>query len=308
MLKKKGSRKVYYCSLCQSEIPRIYFESPDLSYTKIGLLGYSGHGKSTFVTALMSTLNQLTNSWKNLTIETLDDDSHHSLNYKTTELIKGNMPLPSPAVYPRPTFFKLSGFPDSDLRFISIFDTGGKLFENLELMTKKGRFYSHTDVIYFVISLVEEEMKDIWNMKIMKLLDRYINVVYSRYGTKTAKKQDIIFILTKADQLLKLENGKKMDQEISSKLMKSPIDNYIQSPSDIKNQINENSERIEYWLRSNNCNSFINFAKDHFRNVSFSLVSIYGSTDSEENKIKLLTPDKHWAVLDPFIWTLASIN
>lgn len=48
----KGTRQVYYCNLCESEIHRAYVEFPKIPITRIGLVGYTGHGKTVYITSL----------------------------------------------------------------------------------------------------------------------------------------------------------------------------------------------------------------------------------------------------------------
>lgn len=58
-------------------------------------------------------------------------------------------------------------------------------------------------------------MENKWNLKIMKLLYRYTHAIYSRYGLKTNRKQSIVFILSKADELMKLNGEQKVPKKLS---------------------------------------------------------------------------------------------
>lgn len=303
--RKKGSRIVYYCSYCKSEVPRLYLESPVINSLKIGTLGYPGHGKTVYKTALLYILQSMHDYWKSFTFETMDDESHKAMFYDTLELQKLRFPSPTRAVFPRPAFLQLNQFPFFGDISLRIFDTGGQLFDNLELMTRKGRFFTHANVIFFLISLSEEKMKDNWNLKIMKLLDRYTHVVYSRYGSKTAKKQDIAFILSKSDRLIKSGIEIKLPDKIEEYLNQGSLEKYKQINNQTLEEIKQNSFAIEAWLRENNCNSFINYARNHFRHMGFMTTTVCPDSTQESNPIQILGPNIPKCILDPLIWALS---
>jgi hypothetical protein len=306
--KKKGSRIVYYCSICRSEVPKIFIELPEIPHTKIGMIGYSGHGKTIYNLSMLYLLKALPEYWGKFYLETLDDNSHSALNYDVQTLEQGKVFKSTKAVYPRPLFLKLNDLPYFNTQFISLFDTGGRLFENLDLMTSKGRYFSKVDVVFFFISLAEKDMLDNWNMKIMKLLDRYVNVVYSRYGVKTKKKQSIAFIFTKSDKLMDLNGDVNLTDELKSYFSNGTIERYHHIDAEKIEEIKNNSNVIESWLRSSNCNGFINLAKNHFKNISFTMVSAIGSTSAKgalEKKLELQDPK---CVLDPLLWAMNVSN
>ncbi|MEN8118749.1 MAG: GTPase domain-containing protein [Bacteroidota bacterium] len=302
--RKKGSRKVYYCAYCKSELPRAFIESPETQYTKIGMIGYTGHGKTAYKTSLLYQLKALNDFWNDFYFETFDDTSHDSMYTRVSLLEQGRLPKSTRAVFPRPTFFRLNNFSYLRTRFVSMFDTGGKLFSRLDLMTRKGRYLANCNTIFFFISLTEEDMKDNWNLKIMKLLDRYSQVIYSRYGIKTSKKQNILFVLTKSDELVKLNNEQKLSENIVNYFESGTIEKYRNLDENWFNFIKLNSESIESWLRANNCNSFINSAKNHFKDVGFVMTSALGSAPIDDVSANKLSTKDPKGVLDPLIWAL----
>jgi hypothetical protein len=305
--RKKGSRVVYYCPRCKSEVPKDHMESKEFQFTNIGMIGYTGHGKTTYLISILHMLKSLHKYWDEFFFETLDDKSHAMTYYQAQELEQGIMPASTRAIYPMPTFIRLNHTPYFDIRYISLFDTGGQLFENLELMTRKGRFYTQAKVIFFLISLSEKDMTDNWNLKIMKLLDRYVQVVYSRYGTKTSRNQNIVFILTKSDELLKLETEQRLPESVINYYKNNTIEQYGQIDKNTFDTIKLNSDQLEKWLRSHNCNSFINLAKSHFRNVSFALTSVFEHAQSENNLTDKLILNPR-CVLDPLIWSMNLVS
>ena len=306
--KKKGSRIVYYCVFCKSEVPKVFIESPETPLTKIGMIGYPGHGKTIFKLSLLYQLRALPNYWDSFYFETLDDTTHREMYYEVPELEHGRMFMRTKAIYPLPTFIRLNSIPYFNTQFVSLFDTGGRLFENLDVMTRRGRYLAHCDVIFFFISLTEKDLIGNWNMKIMKLLDRYLNVIYSRYGVNTKKKQSIIFILTKADELLKLNGEINLSNELKQNLANGAIEHYRHFDENKLNEIENNSAEVENWLRSNNCNSFINLANSHFKNISFAITSAIGNSPINGKLEKELSLKDPRCVLDPLLWAMHVSN
>ncbi len=306
--KKKGSRIVYYCSACRSEVPKDFIESEDIPHTTIGMIGYSGHGKTIYNLSMLYLLKALPECWPQFYFETLDDTSHGAMYFDVPNLEVGRMFMRTKAVYPRPLFLRLNHVPHFNTRFLRLFDTGGRLFENLDLMTKKGRYFAKVDVVFFFISLAEEDMLGSWNMKIMKLIDRYVNVVYSRYGVKTKKKQSIVFILTKADKLLKLNGEANLTNALKHYLSNGTIEQYKNIDNGKMEELKNNSEEVESWLRSNNCNGFINLAKNHFRNVRFTMISAIGNTPVNGKLEQELKVSDLKCVLDPLLLAMQDSN
>lgn len=302
--KKKGSRVVYYCTRCKSEISKTYYESINIPLTNIGLVGYVNHGKTVFSHSMLYLLKSLSFYWENHFVEPLDDHSNYAINVGVPQLQSGKMFDSSISGYPRSIFLKLNNMPYFKNRFINIFDTGGRLFDNLEFMTKNGRYFANTQVVFFIISLPEKNMVGDWNIKIMKLLDRYINVVYSRYGIKISKQQNAAFIFTKADELIRLNGEVNLPENIQHQIKEGDISNYRELSNNTLSDIEINSGNIETWLRNKNCNSFINMAKNHFKNTNFSMVSSIPYTPKNgirNGSISMIDPKR---VLDPLIWAL----
>ena len=175
-------------------------------------------------------------------------------------------------------------------------------------MTQKGKYLAHSDTIFFIMSLIEADIVNNWNHRTMQLLDRYIHVVYSRYGADLSKKQNIVFIFTKSDTLAKDEGERKLSTEVSDYFNNGTLERFNYLDSYTFSQIKYNSDNIENWLRANKCNGFINLAKNHFRSVSFVLVSSLGNAPVDNKLAKGISPLDPKCVLDPFLWALHAPN
>ena len=300
----KGSRHLYYCSHCESEIHRAYVDYPDTPFTRIGMVGYTGHGKTVYITSLFYQLQALDNYWDGYYFETLDDFTHDIMYDKVLRLKKGELFSGTPINFPEPAFIRFNHMPVFNTQIVSMYDIGGGVFDNIDLMTQKGKYLAHSDTVFFIMSLIEEDISDDWNIKTMQLLDRYIQVVYSRYGANLSKKQNIVFVFTKSDELLKVKGKRELDLEIVDYFKNGTLDQFHYFDKYSINQIEYNSNNIERWLRNNNCNGFINLAKNYFRKVRFVLTSALGNAPVENKLIKELSPLDPKCVLDPFLWAL----
>ncbi|MEN8118750.1 MAG: hypothetical protein ABFS35_00285 [Bacteroidota bacterium] len=307
-VQEKGSRHLYYCSRCESEIHRAYIDYPNTPFTRIGMVGYTGHGKTVYITSLFYQLQALDNFWDGYYFETLDDFTHDIMFEKVLELKKGRLFSGTPINFPEPAFIRFNNMPNFNTQIVSMYDIGGGVFDNLDLMTQKGKYLAHSDTIFFIMSLIEEDIVDDWNLKTMGLLDRYIHVVYSRFGANLSKKQNIVFVFTKSDELVKAEGERKLNLEIVDYFKNGTLEQFQYLDSYSLDQIRHNSANIERWLRENNCNGFINLAKNHFRTVNFVLTSALGDAPVENKLVKGLSPLDPKCVLDPFLWALHAPN
>lgn len=303
-VQNRGTRHLYYCNRCESEIHRAYVDYPNTPFTRIGMVGYTGHGKTVYITSLFYQLQALDSYWDGYYFETLDDFTHDIMFEKVLELKKGRLFSGTPINFPEPAFIRFNQMPHFGSQIVSMYDIGGGVFDNLDLMTQKGKYLAHSDTIFFIMSLIEEDIIDNWNLKTMKLLDRYIHVVYSRLGANLSRKQNIVFVFTKSDELMKASDSKKLDFEIVDYFRTGTIDQFRYLDNYSLEQIRSNSANIENWLRANECNGFINLAKSHFRSVSFVLTSALGDAPVENKLVKGLSPLDPKCVLDPFLWAL----
>jgi len=307
-VQERGATKQYYCRQCESEIHRAYIDYSNTPFTRIGMVGFTGHGKTVYITSLFYQLQALDAYWSGYYFETLDDFTHDIMFEKVLELKKGRLFSGTPINFPEPAFIRFSNIPHFGSQIVSMYDIGGGVFDNLDLMTQKGRYLAHSDTVFFIMSLLEDDIENDWNLKTMKLLDRYIQVVYSRFGANLSKKQNIVFVFTKSDALAKLEGERKLSPELADYFNNGSLERFHHLDTYSFHQIKYNSDNIENWLRTNKCNGFINLAKNHFRTVNFVLVSSLGDAPVDNKLANGVSPTDPKCVLDPFLWALYAPN
>ena len=154
----QGSRHLYYCSKCETEIHRAYVDFPNTPFSRIGMVGYTGHGKTVYITSLFYQLQALDSFWDSYYFETLDDFTHDIMFEKVLELKKGRLFSGTPINFPEPAFIRFNSLPFFKTQIVSMYDIGGGVFDNLDLMTQKGKYLAHSDTIFFIMSLVEDDI------------------------------------------------------------------------------------------------------------------------------------------------------
>lgn len=185
-----------------------------------------------------------------------------------------------------------------------MYDIGGGVFDDLDLLTEKGKYLAHSDTIFFIVSLVDPDVLEDWNLKIMALLDRYIHVVYSRFGIELAKNQNLFFVFTKSDELAKRDDNYKLSDELIEYLNSGSFKNMNFINDFTFNKIKYDSDMIKEWLRTKGCNSFINLAENHFKTVNFALVSALGDAPVNNVMVNSISPESPKRVLEPVFWAL----
>ena len=125
-----------------------------------------------------------------------------------------------------------------------------------------------------------------------------------KVGIKTAKKQRIAFILTKYDEILKLNGEINLSDEIIAYINNGTVEKFNQFDINNLDEITHNSENIEAWLRSKNCNSFINLAKNHFKEVLFAFTSSVINPNPENRGNNNLSLQGAKCILEPLIWAM----
>jgi hypothetical protein len=300
------NRQIYYCPICKSELHRAYFEFPDIPKTSIGFVGFSGHGKTVYISSLFYLLQAIDSMWENYYFETLDDFTHDIMYKKVPLLKQGKLFSGTPINFPEPAFIRLNNMPYFDNQIVSMYDIGGGVFDDLELMTEKGKYLAHSDTIFFIVSLTEEDVVSDWNLKVMALLDRYLHVVYSRFGIKLSKQQNLVFVFSKSDQLIANKEQFGISEELVNIYKTGTYDFYTDISKFSVEQIKYNSEVTETWLRSRNCNGFINLAKNNFKKILFTMVSALGEAPVNNELAKKLIPTDPKGILAPFFWSLTA--
>jgi len=281
--------KGYRCPECKQPIPRDYVDKYTIPRANIGLVGFSGHGKTVYLTSLFSNLGKLTNYWGSFYFRSLDDYTHKVLYEQVPMFDNGILPDSTPANFPNPALIFYKTLPNYGDCFLNFYDTAGEVFNDSDQITRAGFFVAKSDVALFIIS-IKDCNEDRLDEDLSKLLDVYVRSVYDRMNIKLKEKQNLIVVFTKSDLI-----ADQLPSEFVDWLKNGNIHWY---GLDLRNkmiEVEKFSVEIDNWLRlEKKCFRFLNLAQDNFASIRFTLISATGFEGQNEIHESL-------RVLDPFL-------
>lgn len=303
--------KTYICPTenCKAAIYRDYVEKKEIPKATVGLVGFTGHGKTVFLSALFYLLKYLKRSqtWGRDAFNWISlDENTHRIMFKHVPLLeeKGELPAGTPENFPHPALIQFDQIPYFGDYFLSFYDTAGSVYESPEKITDMGRFVAHSEVVLFIISM--KDCGEMWADRMEALLELYILAVHNQLHIDLKKRQHLIVVLSKADELDYLPD------ELKSFLQQGHYGWYDTKSAENKKeiiksklwQLKEKSRIIEDWLVRNNCAGFTGLAKKRFRSVEYTIVSSLGAAPVGNRLRTKLQPKDPKRVLDPFLLAL----
>lgn len=300
---------VYVCPEpnCNNVLHRDYVEDDDIPKTTVGLVGFSGHGKTVYIHSLFYLLKHLENEWDNYVFNTLDKNTHSIFFNLVNSFEQSRLPQSTPENFPLPALIDFKNMPVFDDWFFSFYDTAGTVFEDPDTIVSKGSYVSKSDVILFIISIVEKENDNNWQDNMRSLLETYHQAAYNNLKVNVKKKQHLVVVLTKGDQLINRTDDRQVSDAIKKYIVEGDYTWYrkYDDKREIKNALQEVSDEIRNWLFRKECKGFIKFAEQSFKSVEYTVVSSTGSEPIDGGQLasQLILSDPK-RVLDPFYWAM----
>lgn len=296
-LKQKENRSIYECTSCKREIHRDIVEDIKTPQTSIGLIGYTGHGKTVYITSLFYVLKFFQSNWSGYHYLCLDNEAN-TMVYERVRHFEENAELPpgTPINFPHPHLISYSNLPYfGDVR-LTYYDVGGQVYENPASISDQGRFVAHADTIFFLLSITE--FGPLWTSEIQKRLDIYVNAVKNSMRVETKQNQNLVVVLTKSDLIL---------PDLPETLQKFLTDGDYTQYHDLRAALagmKTASKQIRQWLMEKQAGGFINLAESNFRRVEYCVVSATGSAPVQGRLASKLNPKDPRRMLDPLLWAL----
>ena len=290
----------YVCSKCNKKISREYLEEREAQKISIGMVGFRGHGKTTYLSVLFYLLDSFLNNWKGSTYRTLNKRAFDWVYDNMKQLKNGNLPQATPTNFPEPVIVKFFDIPILGSYITSLYDTGGEVFENPDTITDAGKFVAYSDVVLFIVSIADIQNNG-WVDELNRLLNVYIMAVKDRIGIETKKKQHLIVVFTKADLLQGSISGISLSNELINYLNNRNYNAYVSFTVDA---IKEYSKEIKNWLERSGATGFTNLSKRYFKSVEYTIVSSIGANPVGDKLGFKLSPEIPKRVLDPFLLAL----
>jgi hypothetical protein len=296
-LKQKDNRSVYECTTCRREIHRDIVEGEKTPQTSIGLIGYTGHGKTVYITSLFYVLKFFQSSWPGYHYLCLDNEAN-TMVYERVRHFEENAELPpgTPINFPHPHLISYSSLPHfGDVR-LTYYDVGGQVYENPASISDQGRFVAHADTIFFLLSITE--FGPLWTSEIQKRLDIYVNAVKNSMRVDTKKNQNLVVVLTKADLLTK-----KLSEPLQKHVFSGDYTRYNKL-KEAFSEMRMSTKQIRKSMMDEQAGGFINLAESSFRRVEYCMVSSTGSDPVKGRLASKLNPKDPKRMLDPLLWAL----
>lgn len=291
----------YICSNsdCRAEIHRGFLDDASFNHASVGLVGFPGNGKTVYITSLFYSLHctmmQL-GKWPEFCIYSLDDHTHNIFYEQLPRFVESRLPVATPVNFPLPALLKLTSIPYYSHWYLSIYDTSGEVFEDRRKITDQGRFVAHSDTVLFLLSISDYGPR--WPDRFADLLDTYIRAVYGDLGVELKKRQNIVFVLTKADVLL----NDSLPPHLHGALHEGHYGRFATIDSEMRKKMKERSKLIEMWIRLSGANGFANMARDNFKSVEYTMVSSTGAAPVGDTLATPLQPEDPKGVIEPFLW------
>lgn len=307
---KIKNRNVYTCpnKECKEEIHRDYVEKGNIPKMTMGLVGFTGHGKTCYLTSLFYLFKYLRSEKGMFLWDALDGNTEDIMFKHVEKFVKDSqLPKSTPENFPKPALICISDIPFFGDYFSRFYDTAGRVYEEAEKITDMGRFVAYCEIVFFVISIKDcgKDWKEIAN-KMERLLDIYWRGVYDKLHIDLKDNQHLIVVLTKADEV------REIPDELKKFLEEGSYDWYLpKNPQSEKGFVRyklrllqEKSMIIKKWLEEKKCKGFTNLAQKRFKSVEYTIVSSLGASPVGGMLAKRLEPEDPKRVLDPFLLAL----
>ncbi len=290
-------------------IPKSYLTSNN-PVNFVFTIGYSGHGKTCYLSSLFHTFyhGSYSQKWPGFSFLGLTQDTLNKIhNEYVHPLSQGNLPPKTPIMFPTPLILKLQNAPlkkgPLSLRvkqkeiIIIFYDIGGGTFEVAEKIEENLPLLSKIRTLVFLIDLpglIEDETEG--KPDVVKRLHNLMNTIYLALENINQKnKKDLIICFSKADIMWK---RKDLYGALAMK-RKNSLPSIREIPKYMIEMKNF-SENIHRYI-SERYNPFYAVLKNNFRKIYFTTFSALGKAPTDDNQIKALTPRN---VLDPIFWTM----
>ena len=295
----KRERDGFYCPVCSTRIFSDFVLQP-LPKHYIGMVGFSGHGKTTYITSLLFLLKDVfmgKGLWKGFSFLALDMETLNLIYNRVKALTKeARLPEATPVNFPTPFVIKFFNLPLLADRFITFYDVGGEVFEHPDRISRQGVLVAKAEKVIFIISL--KDCGEDWEERSDRATNLLNTFILGRDQVFPGGKeyQDLVVTFTKADLLVK-----DMPKTLVDSLLSGTYDRYVNITRNFPWELAKLSQDIEEWLATlPGMSGFIALAKRNFRDVKFSLISAIGSAPIGDRLAASLRPEDPKRVLDPF--------
>lgn len=298
--------EVTQCPNCKRGLPKNYLricqQAPPLWLVTAG---FPGHGKTTYLSALTLSLENLSRKLGGTYYDYFDEHTHEVIRENRREAQTGKQPPPSAVTESQPLYISLYQLPGNLSRTLVMYDVAGKLFTSLEDLQCCVRALPEVQIIWMQVSL-SDLLKDNEGNTLPSLFQSY-KAALLEHGAELSH-HSVIVIYTKADMV-------DFPSEVSDYLTNDPFsDIHSDKPveplpnfslSDYVQGMERMSQAMERYTDQHvpSGTAFINMIRGKGMQLHFCAVSALGQSPVPGLK-RVLSQTSSYRVLDPFFWTL----
>lgn len=289
-------------------VPPTYVEN----YSKVPPLwlvtvGFSQHGKTTYLAALTLMLEKISLVWENVHYRPLNQDTIDRIRQMRREAMRGELPPTNPKGTPLPLLFNVYNLPESGSRCLVMYDVAGEIYNSLSEVRELVTPIKQVGTTWFLVS-IEDLHNDQEGKNINDLFHAYLSGMESLHVD--LKGRNLIVIYTKADQV-------SFTREIKDYLRTDPFQGLTLPEANIPDfkdfslleytqKMLGISDRLEDYTRRrvNGGAAFIPMVKESGMKLIFCVTSALGQSPDETSK-RLREDALRYRVLDPLLWAIS---
>ncbi|MEL6895856.1 MAG: hypothetical protein AAFP90_07130 [Planctomycetota bacterium] len=274
----------------------------------ISAIGFSGHGKSTYLAALTMVLDQLAVGISSFMTNYLDQQTLQTLQEIRARSIRGEMVAPTQMARPTPLVLQVEGELEANepplRRTLSVYDTAGEHFKQLSRIADVVPALPHLDSTWFVFSVADFDTDEELST-IADLFQSYRAAIES--AGKSLANQQIVVVFTKCELIQDRLPSGVIDYlqddpfvSINDPQYEPPrnfsLSKYLDRSAEISDQLHAFTGTIR------GGQAFLNMAKRSGVRLRFAATTALGSSPDADNVLR--TAAQRFRVLDPLFWSL----
>jgi hypothetical protein len=304
----------YQCPECGKQLPDEYVENyRDMPPIWLAMVGFSQHGKTTFLAALTLMLEDISKVWKAFS-HYLDDDYTTSAVIQMRQDVEEGKPLERTEKVQPPLMIQMNNVPESGSHMLIMYDVAGQDYLKADVHTVIP-FMKHVNTVWFFVSPGDFD-KDKQQHTLTDLFESYTRAMRKLHVSDLTGR-NLLVIYTKADEYPD-DLDSDPEKDLKKYIMEDPYATLGQrgfhpdevssfSLSDYATKMKQNSQLLmEYTKRRfRDGERFIKMVKKHSNmNLEFCITSaLPGGHNPKTGKINMQEIPRY-RVLDPFLWTL----